>query len=71
MKQLILDIPEQDFELFLQLIKRFNFKFKEADPDVVPDHVKLMLDKRKADSDETRLLTVEQLKEKVRSKYGF
>jgi hypothetical protein len=71
MKQLILDIPEQDFDLVVQLLKRFNFKFQEADSEEVPDHVKAILDERLANSDKEKRLTLDQLKKKVKSKYGF
>lgn len=70
MKQLVLDIPEKDFELFLQLVKRFNFKFKETSEEI-PDSVKKLLDERKAESKDEDFLTISQFKEKFKSKYGI
>ena len=69
MKQLVLDIPEKDFDLFIQLAKRLKLKYKEADSDI-PEGVKKMLDERLADKS-SEFMTVDQLKKKIKRKYGF
>ncbi|MDP2385909.1 MAG: hypothetical protein Q8M29_06040 [Bacteroidota bacterium] len=70
MKQLVLDIPEKDFDLFLQLVKRFKFTYKETNEEL-PTEVKRLLDKRKAESKDGDFLTLSQFKKKFKGKYGI
>ncbi|MCD6067564.1 MAG: hypothetical protein K0S33_2390 [Bacteroidetes bacterium] len=71
MKQLLLDIPEKDFDLFVQLLKRFNFKYEEAEEAEVSKEVKRLLDKRKAGAKEEEFLSLTQFKRKFKSKHGL
>lgn len=70
MKQIVLNVPDKDYEFVLQLVKRFNFKFKETSEEI-PDSVKKLLDERKAKSKKEDFLTISQFKRKVKSKYGI
>jgi hypothetical protein len=48
MKQVTLNIPDRDYDFFIELLKKFNFiKIKEADFVIPEEHKKLVRERRK------------------------
>jgi hypothetical protein len=48
MRQLTLNIPDKEYDFFLQLLKKFNFvKIKETDFEIPEEHKKLVIERRK------------------------
>lgn len=71
MKQITLNIPDNEFDFFMKLIQKFNYKTAEPDDFVVPDEIKKLVDNRRQTAKASDYITRKQSKEKIKSKYGF
>jgi len=48
MKQITLNIPDKEYDFFVQLMKKFSFiKIKETDFEIPEEHKKLMIERKK------------------------
>lgn len=54
MRQLTLNIPDKEYDFFLQLVKKFDFiKINESDFEIPEEHKKLVIE-RKKNEDKTK-----------------
>lgn len=70
MKQVTLNIPDNEFEFFMALVQKFKYKAAENDQ-TIPKEVKELVVKRKKSAKSGDYMTVTQSNKKLKKKYGF
>ena len=71
MKQVILNIPDAEFDFFMSLIQKFNYTATEAKDITIPEEVKKLVDQRRKSARKSDYITVAQSNQKLKRKYGF
>ena len=71
MKQVTLNIPDSEFDFFMKLIQKFNYKTSETADFVIPEEVQKFVTARRKTAKVSDYLTREQSTEKIKKKYGF
>lgn len=71
MKQVILNIPDSEFDFFMKLIQKFNYKTAETTDFIIPEEHKLLVDERRKTAKASDYITRKQSTEKLKKKYGF
>ena len=66
MKQVILNIPDNNYEFFMELMKKLNFITTDQEETQVPEDVKKMVMDRLNNSKRENLVTWEEAKTKLR-----
>jgi hypothetical protein len=66
MKQVVLNIPDTNYEFFMELMKKLNFTPVEEDDADIPEEVKKMVIDRLNNSKRENLLTWEEAKAKLK-----
>lgn len=70
MKQVLLNVPENEYDFFMELVKKFNFKTtKVAEVSISEKDMKLVDERRKTAKKEN-FITWEQADKKLKHKYG-
>jgi hypothetical protein len=67
MKQVILNIPDSNYEFFIELMRKLNFKTINEEEEI-PEEVKRMVLDRKKNSKRENLLTWEEVKANLKYK---
>jgi hypothetical protein len=68
MRQVILNIPDSNYEFFIELIKKLNLGEIESEDEEIPEEVKKMVLERKRTSKRENLLTWEEVKANLKIK---
>lgn len=68
MRQVILNIPDSNYEFFIELIKKLNIGEIESEDAEIPEEVKKMVLERKRTSKRENLLTWEEVKANLKIK---
>jgi hypothetical protein len=68
MKQVILNIPDSNYEFFMELMSKLNFISTDADDEEIPKEVQEMVLERLRTSKREELVTWEQVKAKLKSR---
>jgi hypothetical protein len=63
MKQITLNIPDSEFEFFMKLVKKFNYKTAEATDFSIPEEHKALVRDRIKNSKENELLDWDTIKD--------
>ena len=71
MKQITLNIPDGEFEFFMKLVQKFNYKTAEATDFSIPEEHKLLVDERRKTAKTSDYITRNQSTVKLKKKYGF
>ncbi len=71
MKQVILNIPESEFDFFMKLIKKFKYKTAETIDFNISEEVQQLVDERRKTAKASDYITRAQSNEKIKKKYGF
>lgn len=71
MKQIILNIPDSEFDFFMKLIQKFNYKIMEQDDFNISEEDKHLVDERRKSAKTSDYLTRIQSDEKLKKKYDF
>lgn len=71
MKQVILNIPDNEFNFFMKLIQKFNYKTAEQSDFTVSDEDKQLVDERRKTAKASDYISREQSKGKLKKKYGI
>ena len=66
MKQVILNIPDNNFEFFMELMKKLNFITSDQEETQVPEDVKKMVMERKRTFKREDALTWEEVQKKLK-----
>jgi len=61
MKQIILNIPDNNYEFFMELMKKLDFEYTDQESEI-PEEIKKMVLERKKNSKRENLLTWEEVK---------
>ncbi len=70
MKQVLLNVPEKEYDFFMELVKKFNFKTtKVAEVSISEKDMKLVDERRKSAKKENSM-TWEEADKKLKHKYG-
>lgn len=70
MKQVTLNIPDKEFDFFMELVQKFKYKASEND-NTIPEEVKELVVKRKKSAKSGDYMTVSESNKKLKKKYGF
>jgi hypothetical protein len=68
MKQVILNIPDGNYEFFIELMEKLNFVSVESDDEEIPKEVQNMVLERLRNSKRENLVTWEEVKAKLKSR---
>jgi hypothetical protein len=68
MKQVILNIPDSNYDFFMELMKKLNFESVDSEDEVIPDEVKEMVLERKRTFNRDTALTWEEAQKKLTHK---
>jgi hypothetical protein len=71
MKQVILNIPEGEFEFFMKLVKKFKYKTSETLDYTISEDVQQLVEERRKSAKASDYITRNQSKGKIKKKYGF
>lgn len=63
MKQITLNIPDSEFEFFMKLVQKFNYKTAEATDFSIPEDHKALVRERIKNSKENELLDWDTIKD--------
>lgn len=63
MKQITLNIPDNEFEFFMKLVQKFNYKTAEATDFSIPEDHKALVRERIKNSKENELLDWDTIKD--------
>ncbi len=68
MKQVVLNIPDSNYEFFMELMKKLNFITVDSNDEEVPKEVQEMVLERLRTSKREELVTWEEVKSKLKSR---
>jgi hypothetical protein len=68
MKQVILNIPDSNYEFFIELMKKLNFTIADSSEEEIPKEVQEMVLERLRTSKREDMLTWEEAKAKLKFK---
>lgn len=68
MKQVILNIPDSNYDFFIELMKKLNFTFEDSDDEEIPKEVQEMVLERLRTSKREDMVTWEEAKAKLKFK---
>lgn len=71
MKQVILNIPDGEFDFFMKLIQKFKYKTAEHTDFTILEGVQRLVDERRKTAKASDYITRTQSSEKLKKKYGF
>lgn len=71
MKQVILNIPDREFDFFMKLIQKFKYKTAETIDFNISEEVQQLVDERRKTAKASDYITRAQSNEKIKKKYGF
>ena len=71
MKQVILNIPDGEFDFFMKLIHKFKYKVAEDSDYVISDEDRQLVDERRKTAKPSDYISRSQSNEKLKSKYAF
>ena len=68
MKQVVLNIPDSNYEFFMELMKKLNFITVDSNDEEVPKEVQEMVLERLRTSKREELVTWEEVKSKLKTR---
>lgn len=71
MKQVTLNIPDSEFDFFMKLVKKFNYKTEETADFEISEEVQKLVSERRQTAKTADYITRKQSTEKLKNKYGF
>jgi len=71
MKQVTLHIPDNEFDFFMELVKKFKYKTAETAIYSIPEEVKKLVEDRRKSAKSTDYLTTAESNLKLKKKYGI
>lgn len=71
MKRVTLNIPDNEFEFFAQLLKKFKYKEISAQSIDIPEDIKKLVIERKKSAIKSDYIDSNLLKKKLNKKYGL
>ena len=66
MKQVILNIPDSNYDFFIELMKKLNFNPIDSSDDEIPEDIQQKVLERVKHSNREELLTWQEVKSKLR-----
>jgi hypothetical protein len=70
MKRITLNIPESEYEFFMDLLQRFNYK-TIVEEDVIPREIQEFVIHRQQTAGSSNYITQSQLENRLKDKYGI
>lgn len=71
MKQVLLNIPEKEYDFFMTLVKKFNFKTTTVAEVSISDKDMALVEARRKSSKKEDLISWKEAEEKLNAKYGL
>ncbi len=71
MKQVTLDIPDAEYDFFMALVQKFNYKSSKENEYAISPEIMQMVDERRKSAKASDYITVEESNKRLKKKYGF
>lgn len=71
MKQVILNIPEGEFDFFMKLVKKFKYTTTESEDFEISEETKQLVESRRETAKKDDYISITKSNQKLKKKYGL